>query len=65
MNALLKNLILSVVVACAVTLGCILLGVILESLKVQIAVVIGGFLAGYSAILGVLAGLWWFFTHQA
>ncbi len=63
MNISIQNLVLAVVVAVVVTLGCILLGGILESLKVSIAIVVGNFLSSYSAVLGVLAGLWWFFTH--
>jgi hypothetical protein len=59
---MLSKLILSVVVAVVVTLVCILLGAILIVLKVDIAVTVGNFLKSYGGVLGVLAGLWYFFT---
>jgi hypothetical protein len=62
MPALLTRLILAVVVAVIVTLACILLGGILADLKVDIAVTIGRFLKDYGAVLGLLAGLWYFFA---
>ncbi len=58
---MISKLILAVVVAVVVTLACILLGAILVTLKVDIAVTIGTFLKGYAGVLGVLAGLWYFF----
>ncbi len=62
---MLSKLVLAVVVAVIVTLGCVLVGAILASLNVEIAVTIGGFLKGYSAALGILAGLWYFFAGYA
>jgi len=59
---MIRKLILAVVVAVVVTLGCILLGGILDSLKVQIAITIGDFLKNYGAVIGVLAGLWYYFA---
>lgn len=59
---MLKKLILAVVVAVVVTFACILIGGILISLSVSIAVTIGNFLKSYSGALGILAGLWYFFT---
>lgn len=59
---MLRNLILAIVIAVVVTLGCVLLGAILVALNVQIAVTIGNFLKTYSGVLGVLAGLWYFFS---
>ena len=60
---MLSRLILAVVIAVIVTLACVLLGDILASLNVAIATTIGGFLSKYSAALGVLAGLWYFFSN--
>ncbi len=57
------NVVLSVVVAVVVTLACILLGMILVTFKVAVAVTVGDFLQTYSAVLGVLAGLYYLFTH--
>lgn len=59
---MLARIILAVVVAVVVTLACVLLGSILVALTVQIAVTIGDFLKNYAAVIGVLAGLWWFFA---
>ena len=58
---MLGKLISAVVVAVVVTLACILLGAILITLKVEIAVTIGAWLKQYGGVLGVLAGLWYFF----
>lgn len=57
-----SKIVLAVVVAVVVTLACILVGGILISLEVAIAVTIGDFLKSYSGVLGVLAGLWYFFA---
>lgn len=59
---MIRKLMLAVVVAVVVTLACVLLGTILQSLTVAVAVTIGDFLKTYAAVLGVLAGLWWFFV---
>lgn len=53
---------MSVVVAVAVTLACLLLGAILVALQVAIAVTVGAFMTQYAAVIGVLAGLAWFFS---
>lgn len=53
---------MAVIIAVAVTLGCMLLGAILGGLGIAIAVQVGGFLATYGPAIGVLAGLWHFFT---
>jgi hypothetical protein len=58
---MLSRLILAVVVAVAVGLVCILVGTILASLKVPIAVTVGDFLRSWGWVIGVLAGLWQFF----
>lgn len=58
---MLSKLILSVVVAVVVTLACYLLKAILAGLNVAIAVTIGNFLKTYGSVLGILAGLWYFF----
>lgn len=59
---MLSKLIIAVVVAVVVTLACILLGAILVTLKIDIAVTIGSWLKQYAGVLGVLAGLWHFFA---
>lgn len=62
---MLSRLVLSVVVAVLVTLGCMLLGAILITLKVEIASTIGNWLRTYGSVLGVLAGLWYFFAGSS
>jgi hypothetical protein len=59
---MLSKLVTAVVIAVIVTLGCFLLGAILVTLKVDIAVTIGDWLKQYGGVLGVLAGLWHFFA---
>lgn len=58
---MISRIAVAVVVAVAVTLLCMLLGAILSSLGVPIAVTVGGFLSTWGAVLGVLAGLYHFF----
>lgn len=57
-----NKLILAVVWAVIVTLGCVLVGSLLSSINVQVASVIGGFLQTYSYALGLLYGLYFYFT---
>lgn len=59
---MLQKLILAVVVAVIITLACELLGAILKTLSVPIAVTVGDFLTRYGSVLGVLAGLWYGFA---
>ena len=60
---MLSRLVLAVVVAVVVGLVCMLLGTVLATLKVPIAVTIGDFLATWGWVIGVLAGLWYFFGN--
>lgn len=60
---MIARLVLALVVAIVVGLGLMaLLGPILVSLAVPIAVVIGNFFIQWGWVLGVLAGLWFFFS---
>ena len=59
---MISKLVLAVVVAVVVTLGCMLIGAILATLGIAIAVTVGNFLSTYAAAFGVLAGLWYFFS---
>lgn len=58
---MISRVVLALVVAIVVGLLCILLGSVLVSLSVPIAATIGGFLVQWGWVLGVLAGLWYFF----
>ncbi len=58
---MISRIVLAVIVAVVVTLGCILLGGILTTLRVDVAITIGEFLENYAAVIGCLAGLWHFF----
>ena len=60
------RVVLAVVVAIVVGLLCMyLLGPILVSLGVPIAVIVGEFFVKWGWTLGVLAGLWYFFSGQS
>lgn len=61
---MIRRVVIAVLIAGGTTLLCMLLGLILTSLALPIAVLVGGFIATYAYVLGVLAGLWWFFTGQ-
>lgn len=58
---MIRRIILAVVVAVVVTLGCILLGMLLGAINISVAAVIGDFLTKFAAAIGILAGLWHFF----
>lgn len=60
---MISKLLRSVCVAVVVILGCILLGMLLGATNVSVAAVIGSFLRTYSTALGIIAGIWYFFTH--
>ena len=62
-SGLIGRIVLAVVIAVIVTLACILLGGILVTLKVEVAKTVGDFLQNFAAVIGVLAGLWYFFTR--
>lgn len=59
---MIARLVLAVVVAVVTGLACILVGGILASLGVPIAETVGDFLVTWGWVLGVLAGLWYFFA---
>jgi hypothetical protein len=58
---MIETIVLAVVIACLIGLGCILIGRILKSLAIPIAVQVGGFLEQYAWVIGVLCGLLFFF----
>lgn len=62
---MIRKLILAVVVAVAVTLGLLLLGSILVSASndpTSLLVTIGKWLKSYGSLIGLLAGLWYYFA---
>lgn len=59
---MLTRIVLSIVVAIVVALVCILVGGILEAFNVNVLEQIGDFLQDYSTLIGVLAGIWYFFS---
>lgn len=60
---MIQRLVLAVVVAVAVGIGLTaLLGPIIVTLKAPIAVTVGDFFVQYGWVIGVLAGLWFFFA---
>lgn len=58
---LLGRLALSVVVA-VVTLACMLLGHVLALIALNIVTVIAQFLEQWASVLGIVAGIWYFFV---
>lgn len=63
MNQLLKNVILAIVIAAVTWLGCVFLGGILATVNIPVVVVAGSFLKSYASAIGILAGVWFFFTR--
>lgn len=60
---MIARLVLALVVAILTGLACVaLLGPILVSIGVPIAVVVGNFFVQWGWVLGILAGLWYFFS---
>lgn len=58
-----RKLILAVVIAVIVGIVLVgLLGPVLVTVKVPIAVTIGDFLTAWGFVIGVLAGLWYYFA---
>lgn len=55
----------ALLIAVAVGLFCILLGGVLVTLEVPIAVTVGGFFVEWGWVIGVIAGLWFFFGGGA
>lgn len=62
---MLSRLVQAVVVGVIVTLVCILVGAILVTLKVDLAVTVGNFLKDWSGVLGVLSALWFYFSGSS
>ncbi len=62
---MIARVILSVVVAVVAGLVFVLLGHVLETMAVPIAVTVGAFLVTYGFVLGVCAGIWYFFARSA
>lgn len=64
MPGIVVRIILAVIVAIAVWLACLFLGVVLGTLNVPLTDAIASFLTHWGWTIGVLAGLWYFFTGQ-
>jgi len=56
------RLVQALVVAIVTGLVCLLLGAILGSLGIPIASTVGAFLTHWGWVIGILAGLWFFFS---
>ena len=59
---MIEALILAVVVACIVGLLLMLVGRIMKTLEIPIAVTVGAFLEQWCWVIGVLVGIWFFFS---
>lgn len=58
---MIRRIVLSIVVGIVVALLCILVADVLNSINSTTMHNIGDFLGSYCGLLGVLAGLWYFF----
>lgn len=58
---MISRIVMAIVVAVLVGLGCLLLGMVLNSLNVPPAEAVGRFLTQYAWVVGILAGLIHFF----
>ena len=66
MTLSIRRLVLALAVAVIVGIVLVfLLGPILDTLKVPIATTVGGFLIAWGFVIGVLAGLWYYFAGPA
>ncbi len=57
---MIQRIVTAILIAVAVGLVCLLLGLLLRSLGVPPAAVVGAFLTGYAWVIGLLAGLFYF-----
>lgn len=60
---LIGRIVLAVVVAAIIGLACLLLGALLGDIHIEVASTVGDFLRQWGFVIGLLAGLWYFFTH--
>ncbi len=61
---MLTRIILAIVVACIVGIVLYIVGAILATIGIPIAETVGRLLQQFSWAIGVLAGLWFFFTGR-
>ena len=59
---LISRIVLAIVVAIAIGLVCLLVGVVLVVIDAPIAVSIGTFFKEWAWVIGLLAGIWHFFA---
>lgn len=65
-TSLIGRIVVAIIIAVIVGLLLVgLLGPVLVSLKVPIAVTVGSFFVDWGWVIGVLCGLWHFFTNGA
>lgn len=61
---MLARVVLAVVVGIVVGLVCLLVGALLGDIGIPFVATIGSFLATWAWVLGLLAGLWFFFSGR-
>jgi hypothetical protein len=59
---MIRKAILAIIVGIAVALASVLFGTLLIATKVDWVIGIGNFFQSYAALIGLLAGAWWFLT---
>lgn len=60
---MLSRIVLAVVIGVAVTLVCVLVGLLLATITVPLAITVGNFLKTWSGAIGLLSALWYFFAN--
>lgn len=58
-----NRVVLAVIIGIAVALGCGFLGTVLQATDQSLAEAVGSFLRAFSVLIGILAGLYWFFSR--
>ena len=61
---MIARIVLAMVVGAAVGLLCLLLGSVLSSVDIPFVATVGSFLATWAWVIGLLAGVWFFFTGR-
>lgn len=61
---MIKNIVLACIIGVVIAIGCEFVGRLLMEVDVKLAIIVGSFLREWHTAFGILAALWYFFTHQ-
>ena len=59
---MIEQIVIAILVGAIAWLVCKLLGAVLSTLAIPPIVAVGGFLSQFAYVIGVIVGLWYFFT---